>query len=51
MKPYRCTICNKLIMGFGYMMKHIDEHIKEDITFNSKNKKNDITYKSKNIKN
>ena len=43
MKPYRCSICNKVIMGLGYIMKHIDEHIKEDTDkTKSKNTKNNV---------
>lgn len=30
MRPYKCTVCNKTIMGLGYMMVHIDKHIADN---------------------
>ncbi len=30
MRPYKCSKCNKVIMGLGYIMVHIDKHIEEE---------------------
>ena len=46
MRPYKCTICNKTIMGLGYMMVHIDKHIADD----KYNKSNKITNDAKDDK-
>jgi len=47
MRPYKCTICNKTIMGLGYMMVHVEKHIADNkaykITKDDKTTKEDKT--------
>ena len=49
MRPYKCSICKKTIMGLGYMMVHVEKHIADNKAYKITNDTKDT--KDTNINN